>query len=372
VKVTDTSTMQVVTPRPDAMVPLRLASPNTGILAPKAYEGRQIDIMGTCTGPFTVTDEAPQQSLTLEANDNYWGGDVNLDSAEVRFVVDGGTRATQLQSGEAQIAKALPVASLSTLEGDPDLEVPQLELPRTTVMLLNSSRPSFDDPLVRQAVQHAVDPEAIVDAVYEGTGSPAVGPFGTDTDWAPEGAEQTSVDLEEARALFDEAGVDPESLSIELIAYNDRPEFPDVAAVIQDELGQVGIDVKIRSGEYAAVEPDMLSGSFDAALLSRGYLVDVADPGGYLLSDWVCDGGYNLAHYCDPETDQMIEDAIAVEDADERNAAYQELAAKLQTEAASVFLLHEHAVWGTHADVANFEPHPLDYYVLTADLTLGS
>jgi peptide/nickel transport system substrate-binding protein len=124
VKVTDTSTMQVVTPRPDAMVPLRLASPNTGILAPKAYEGRQIDIMGTCTGPFTVTDEAPQQSLTLEANDNYWGGDVNLDSAEVRFVVDGGTRATQLQSGEAQIAKALPVASLSTLEGDPDLEVP--------------------------------------------------------------------------------------------------------------------------------------------------------------------------------------------------------------------------------------------------------
>ena len=45
--------------RPDPLVPLRVANPNTGILAPKAYEGKQIDIVGTCTGPFTVTEEVP-------------------------------------------------------------------------------------------------------------------------------------------------------------------------------------------------------------------------------------------------------------------------------------------------------------------------
>jgi peptide/nickel transport system substrate-binding protein len=66
----------------------------------------------------------------------------------------------------------------------------------------------------------------------------------------------------------------------------------------------------------------------------------------------------------------MIQDAVGIENIDERNAAYQELATKLQSEA-SVFLLHEGAVWGTQADVANFQPHPLDYYVLTADLALG-
>ena len=71
----------------------------------------------------------------------------------------------------------------------------------------------------------------------------------------------------------------PADLSIELMAYNDRPEFGDVAAVIQSELGELGVKVKIRAGEYASMEPDMLSGDFDAALLSRGYLVDVADPG---------------------------------------------------------------------------------------------
>jgi peptide/nickel transport system substrate-binding protein len=99
--------------------------------------------------------------------------------------------------------------------------------------------------------------------------------------------------------------------------------------------------------------------------------VDVADPGGYLVSDWTCEGGYNLAQYCDPDTDQQIQDAVAIEDTDQRNAAYQELATRLQEEAASVFLVHENAIWGIQKSVENFQPHPLDMYVLTADLALG-
>ena len=371
VSASDESTVQITTPKPDPLVPLRLASPNAGILAPKAYQGKQIDIKGTCTGPFTVTEEVPRESLSLEANGDYWGGEVTLKSAEVRFIVDGATRATQLQTGEVQIAKSLPVAGLAGLKDDGNLQISEQELTRSTVMLLNNSRPPFDDPLVRQAIQQAVDTQAIVDGIYEGSGAPAVGPFGPSTDWAPEGAEPAPVDLDGARALLDQAGVDPESLSIELMAYNDRPEFADVAAVIQDQLGQLGVKVKIRAGEYPALEPDMLSGDFDATLLSRGYLVDVADPGGYLLSDWVCDGGYNIAHYCDPETDQEIKDAVAIEDTEARNAAYAGIAEKLQSEAASIFLVHEHGVYGTLSDVSGFEPHPLELYVLTADLSLG-
>ena len=371
VSATDESTVQITTPEPDALVPLRVASASSGILAPKAFEGAQIDIQGTCTGPFTVTEEVPQQSLALEANENYWGGDVALDTAEVRFVVDGGARATQLQSGEVQIVKSLPVANLGSLEGDSNLEIHQIELPRTTVMLLNNSRPPFDDPLVRQAIQAAVDTQPIVDGVYEGAGTPAVGPFGPDTDWAPDGAEAKSANLEEARSLLDQAGVDPESLTFELQAYIDRPELPDAATVIQAQLAELGIKVEIKSGEASALEPGWLEGDYDATLLSRGYLTDMADPGGYLLSDWTCEGSYNMAQYCDPETDKMIKDAVALEDQAARAEAYREVAAKLNDEAASVWLLHEKAVWGTQAGLKGFQPHPLDSYVLTAGLSLG-
>jgi hypothetical protein len=67
----------------------------------------------------------------------------------------------------------------------------------------------------------------------------------------------------------------------------------------------------------------------------------------------------------------MIEDALGIEDAAARAEAYREIAAKLQGEAASVWLLHENAVWGTQAGLEGFQPHPLDSYVLTAGLSLG-
>lgn len=367
----DKSTVRISTPAPDPLVPLRLASPNAGILAPQAYTGSQIDIKGTCTGPFTVTNEVARRSLMLKANKTYWGGQVKIGSAEVRFIDDGATRGTQLQTGEAQIVRSVPAASLSTVKGDDNVRTTTLALPRTTALLLNNARPPFDNPLVRQAIQRAVDSKAIIDSVYEGTGEPSVGPFAAGSPWAPADAQAVGNDLDQARALLEQAGVDPKTLSIQLIAYNDRPEFADLAAVIQEQLRELGIKVKIRAGEYAALEPDLLSGNFDAALFSRGHLVDVADPAGYLRSDWTCDGGFNIAHYCDKQTDQMIEKAVATPDQNARNAQYAQIAERLQSHAASVFLLDEAAVWGTRANVEGFKPHPLDYYVLTANLGLG-
>jgi len=371
VKAVDASTVEITTPAPDVLLPLRMASPNTGILAPKAYEGAQIDIEGTCTGPFTVVNEMPQQSLELERNDSYWGGKPNIASAEVRFIVDGATRVTQLQTGEAQIVSAVPAVSQATLEDGGDVQLESLQAPRTTAMLLNNSRPPFDDPLVRQALQHAIDLDSIASGVYEGGAVPATGPFSPDDPWAPEGAKTAAYDPEEAKRLLDKAGVDPSSLSFELIAYKDRPEFADLAAVIQAQLGQLGIKVKIKAGEYASFEPDLLSGDFDAALLSRGYLVDLGDPSGYLLSDYSCDGSYNIAHYCDPATDAMIEKAAKTENADSRDKQYAKIAEKLQSDAASVFLVDESLVTGVASDVQGFETHPLNFYVLTADLSIG-
>lgn len=371
VEAVDASTVAITTPEPDVLLPLRMASPNTGILAPEAYAGEQIDIEGTCTGPFTVVEEVPRQSLTLERNDSYWGGTPRIATAEVRFIVDGATRVTQVQTGEAHIASAVPAVSLAKLEGDPNIKLDSLQWPRTTAMLLNNSRPPFDDPLVRQAIQHVVDIESIAATVYEGGAAPAIGPFSPDDPWAPEDATPTAVDLGEAKRLLAQAGVDPSALNFELIAYNDRPEFADLAAVIQEQLGQLGITVKIRTGEYASFEPALLAGKFDAALLSRGYLVDLGDPAGYLQSDYTCNGSYNIAQYCDKQMDAMINQAAKIKDTDARHELYGRIAEKLQAEAASVFLVHEEGVTASRSNVENVEIHPLNFYVLTADLAIS-
>lgn len=371
VKAVDATTVEITTPAHDVLLPLRTASPNTGILAPEAYEGSQINVEGTCTGPFTVVKETPGQSLELERNDDYWGGKPGVATAEVRFVADGAARVTQAQTGEADIAAVIPAVAVSQLENADGVELAKLQGPRTASMLLNTSRPPFDDPAVRKAIQHAVDTAAIAAAVYEGVAVPAAGPFSQNDPWAASGATPAAFDQDEARSLLEDAGVDPDSLAFELIAYNDRPEFADLATVIQDQLGQIGIDVKIRAGDYASVEPAFLSGDFDAALFSRGYLVDVADPAGYLRSDWSCEGTFNIAHYCDPQVDAMIADAAKTEDADARHEIEAQIARKLEDDAASVFLVHESVTTAVSSDVHGYEPHPLNFYVLTSDLTVG-
>lgn len=371
VEAVDASTVRITTTQPDVLLPFRMASPSTGILAPKAYAAKGIDIQGTCTGPFTVVEEVPRQAIRLERNEGYWGEKAQLASAEVRFVIDGASRVTQLQTGEADIAAAVPIAALANLEGDDNVDVQSVELPRTTSMLLNNSRPPFDDPLVRRAIQSAIDTSAIATSIYEGEASPAVGPFSADQPWAPEGASPVTADLDEAERLLDEAGVDPSSLSFDLIAYIDRPELRDLAAVIQEQLRRLGIKVKIRSGEYVSFEPDLLAGDYDAFLLSRGYLVDLGDPAGYLASDFGCDGGYNITHYCDQQTDALITEALQTQDVDARHGIYAGIAEKLQAEAVDVFLVHEAGVMATTARVENFQMHPLNFYVLTSELTLG-
>ena len=67
-------TVRITTPKPSVLLPHRLAAPNTGILAPAAYSGEQVDPVGTCTGPFRIVEHHPRQAVRLERNADYWGG----------------------------------------------------------------------------------------------------------------------------------------------------------------------------------------------------------------------------------------------------------------------------------------------------------
>ena len=129
--------------------------------------------------------------------------------------------------------------------------------------------------------------------------------------------------------------------------------------------------MKIKTGEYASFEPALLEGDFDAVLLSRGYLTDVGDPAGYLSTDFTCEGGYNIAHYCDPAIDTAVADAVATEDVDARHEQYATIGEQLQADAAGIFLVHNSAQNAVAADVEGYQIHPLGFYGLTADVSVG-
>lgn len=87
---------------------------------------------------------------------------MQLAGAEVRFVTDGAARATQVQTGEAEISLSVPVSELSTLEGDPGISVLKAESPRTATLYMNNGRAPFDDIGFRRAVRSALDLDGLV------------------------------------------------------------------------------------------------------------------------------------------------------------------------------------------------------------------
>jgi peptide/nickel transport system substrate-binding protein len=371
VQALDSSTVRVSTPKPSSLLPYRLASANTGILSPKAYSGETINPTKACTGPFTPVNYVAKQSLTLDRNGAYWGGKAALAGAEMRFLPDGQTRVTQAQTGEAQIALTIPSSSLATLKSNADVKVSSVELPRTTSLYLNTKKAPFTNVKVRQAIQAAIDTKAIASGIYNGAASAAVGPFAATEAWAPKGAQTVTANLDRAKSLFTEAGVDPASVKVQLLAYTERPELADLAAVVQDDLKKLGVQASIKVTNYAAIEPDLLAGNFDMLLLSRSHLTDIADPVGFLASDYSCTGTFNLSHFCDQSVDAQITQAAGTADDKTRYGLYAQVAAQLQEQAVDVFLVNERGLDATRAGVKNYVQDPLARYALTADLNLS-
>jgi peptide/nickel transport system substrate-binding protein len=310
-----------------------------------------------------VASKLPQ-SISLKANPHYWGGPVGVAEAEVRYIPDDQTRASLVQTGEVQLASTLSANQLSTLQADKKLVIMSQPIPRFTALYFNNKRAPFTDVRVRQAIQSALDAKAIASTV--GGAQAAAGPFNSTDPWAS--ADQRVVPYDLARA----AGVDAKKLSLELLTYSDRAELPRAATVIQEMLAKLGITMKIKVATYNAVEPDMLSGKFDVALVSRNYMFYAPDPLSFLASDYTCDGTYNISQLCDRSVDAEVKRAGTITNAQQRYAIYQHVAQKLQNDAVDVFLYHVLQLTARSKNLRGFQIHTTEEYYLTPTIRLAA
>ena len=246
-----------------------------------------------------------------------------------------------------------------------------IETTRTNGLYFNNGKAPFDNVNARRAVQSAVDAAAIAATIYEGSARAAVGPFAPNEPWSPAGASVAAYDPERAKSLLAEAGIDAGQLNLTLLAYTERAELPDLAAVIQAQLQQIGVKVEIRTGNWGGIESDLYAGNFDLFLMSRDYLTDVADPIAFLTADYTCDGGFNMSNFRDPSVDAAVEEARGTADPAARNALYAKVAAQLQDEAVTAFLVHVQHLDAVSERVENYRNHPPLHYVLVPELSLS-
>ncbi|NEA99580.1 ABC transporter substrate-binding protein [Streptomyces sp. SID13726] len=330
--------VRVSTTAPDPILPLRLSSPSLAVLSPKAYKDG-VDPVGTATGPFELTEVNGSTSATLDRFDDYWGGRAQASGIDARFIADGTARASALRTGELDIAEAVPVAQAATLD---EATREETATTRTTSLLLNAKSGPLKDPGLRAAARAAVDTSALAKGVYEGYADPGAGIYGPAVTWA-EGKRQQPVGRAKAKT--------PDGTRITLATYDNRPELPEAAQVLKQQLEKAGFEVALEVREYSRLESDALAGKFDAFVLARNTLVDTGDPVAVLASDYSCDGGYNIAQLCDRDADKAVAKAESEADPDRRQDLAMAAEARILGTDAVVPLVHQRIITGVATSV---------------------
>ncbi|MGW3118765.1 ABC transporter substrate-binding protein [Streptomyces sp. NPDC001107] len=332
--------VRITTGSPDPVLPLRLSSPSLAILAPKAYGATgRVDPIGTATGPFELTKVTGTASATLDRFDAYWGGRAQSSGVDVKFIADGTARTAALRTGQVDLAEALPVAQAATLDRATRKETATT---RTTSLFLNTASGPFKDPKLRAAARRAVDTSVLADGVYEGHADAGAGVYGPAVSWA-EGKRRPPVGRAKAAA--------PDGAKVTLATYDNRPELPEVAQVLKQQLEKAGFKVELEVREYSRLESDALDGKFDALVLARNTLVDTGDPVAVLASDFTCHGGYNLAQLCDEDVDRAVARAERATDTARRQDAVMAAEADILGTDAVVPLVHQRVITGVAGSV---------------------
>ncbi|MHA5048244.1 ABC transporter substrate-binding protein [Streptomyces sp. SD15] len=332
--------VRVTTAEPDPALPLRVSSPGLTVLAAKAYgKGGAVDPAGTATGPFALTRTTGSTAATLDRFDDYWGGRAQASGIDAKFIADGTARTNALRTGEVDIAEAVPVSQAASLAKGTARETATT---RTTGLYLNTESGPFEGAGLRAAARAAVDTSALAKGVYEGHADPGVGVFGPAVTWA-----QSKRVQPDGRAR----AADPDGTSVTLATYDNRPELPEAAQVLKQQLEQAGFKVNLVVREYSRIESDVLAGKFDGFVAARNTLLDTGDPVSVLAGDFTCDGGYNLALLCDKSVDRAVDRAEGVSDVEQRRDATMTAEAAILGTDALVPLVHQRIVTGVATSV---------------------
>jgi peptide/nickel transport system substrate-binding protein len=343
VEAVDRYTVRFTLKEPFGSFPIQLVMP----VVPKGA-GAELREHPVGTGPYRFHSFAVDDHVTLTANADYFRGAPRNSGVVLKVIPDEIMRALELRKGTVDLV----VNDLS-----PDV-VHQLEKERAVTIAeapgtdyayvgINMRDPILADRRVRHALGYAIDRQAIVDHLRRGLARPAVGIL-PPASWAFEpGVFQFTHDPARAIALLEEAGYrDPDGNGpaprLRLSLKVSTNEFIRLqAAVIQQDLKRAGIDLDVRSYEFATLYTDVLKGNFQLFTLQW---VGVSDPDmlrRVFHSKQMPPNGFNRGYYDNPHVDRLIDAAMTAESDDERRQLYGEAQRVLAEDAPYISLWYK-------------------------------
>jgi peptide/nickel transport system substrate-binding protein len=323
------------------------------------------------TGPYKFVRYAVDDQVVLAPFPDYFNGAPKNAGIVIRVLPDDTMRGLELKKGSIDlVVNDLPPDIVHQFEGK-DFQVAKSAGLDYSYLGINMLDPVLKDKRVRQAIGYAVDRRAIVEYLRRGLARPATGLIPSQA-WAYEpDIFQFTYDPNRSRQLLDEAGYkDPDGdgplprLRLSLKVSN-AEETRLQATVIQQQLREVGIDLDVRSYEFATMYADVLKGNFQMFSLQwvGGAMVDPDILRRVFHSAQVPPVGFNRGHYSNPEVDRLLDLASAATTEAERKQYYGEAQKIIAEDAPYISIWNrtnvavaQPAITGLHLDaVSNFE-----------------
>lgn len=350
VEIVDDYTINITTESPDVLLPVRL-SELYGSIVPANYvaevgaDGFAAAPVGT--GPFKFVEWTKNEKLVLEANQDYWRGAPQVDRLTIYPITEDAARMAALQTGEIDIVSNVPPFQIEELRSG-GLTVETVPSTRFFFLVMRTDMPPFDDVRVRQALNHAINVPALIEAVQFGFGHeiPTVvlpQAFGFDPSVEP-----YPYDLEKARALLAEAGY-ADGISIGFEAFTGSVvDHTKVAEAIAGQLAEAGINTELTISENGVFNERRLANNTDELFIySFGDWALDADNSFYLMLQ-----GRSGYYYVNEEVSAKYETARGTFDSAARETLLKELQQTFKEEAPYGFLYQIDTVWGMQDNIA--------------------
>lgn len=294
VRAVDRYTVQVTLTKPWAPFLSDITLWGASIMSKKAVQrlGVKIKTQPVGSGPFSVAEFKPGQYVVLKRNPYYWQKDAcgntypYLDQVRLEYIPNATTRMTKLQSGGLDVAIDVPYNQIKSLDARAGITAKAAQQLGALNIALSQRFGPFKNVKVRQAMNYAIDRQAIVKAVFFGYGIPAKSPISTGVNfWT--GKYGYKYNLARAKQLMKESGVGPFSTTMLTISGDVTSQA--VSVIVQNQLKQIGITVKLQAFDNTTWFGQIQQKKTEMAY---GYgTSDNLDPNANMLFCCVSDGG---------------------------------------------------------------------------------
>jgi peptide/nickel transport system substrate-binding protein len=364
VEVMDDATVRFILKEPRASFLAILVAPAASIVSPTAVmkAGQDYTVSPVGTGPFKFSAWDRGQRVVLEKNPTYWRHPVKVDRVIYRPITEDQARLTELLTGGLDLIVGTPPDFVAQLENHPKVTLHRQVGAHVWYLAFNNTKKPFDDKRVRQALNYAVNKEAIVRDVLKGTGAVSKGPVLPGT-WGDEGGlKPFPYDPERAKKLLAEAGLAAGFATTLWVPESGSGMQSPVAmsTVVQSNLKAVGVNVTLQTMEWGTFLAKLRTREQEMFALS--WMAGSEDPDLVMYpllhsSQWTPTGP-NRALYKNARFDELLGQARLTTDQAKRAEMYREAQRLLHDDPPWIFIDHEVQTVAHAKRVQGFKPHP--------------